>query len=170
MIVGIAVPFRYLINAVAELVTSRHLQFYKGNPMLQPSLQEVTTTPAPGTASLSDIQDTQPITGTASLGDIASAPVPSVASMSDVATPAPVPASTPAPTPSIWDRVTRAVTESPLAHSLGAFFDPDTLRAEWEGVGPRLRNDPAYALRHAPIKSPDTWKALGLTSRACTRN
>lgn len=78
--------------------------------MPQASLQEITTTPAPGTASLSDIQDTQP--GTASLNDIAS---PKTASLADIATPAPVPAPTPAPAPpSVWDRVVRIVTESPF--------------------------------------------------------
>jgi hypothetical protein len=134
--------------------------------MPQATMQDIAPPPAPGTATLADIQDSQPTTGTASLSDIAAPVVPSVASMADIAAPAPAPVPTPAPAPSIWDRVTRVVTESPLAHSLGAFFDPDTIRAEWDGAGPALRNDPAYALRHAPITSPEAWKALFSVSGA----
>jgi hypothetical protein len=53
--------------------------------MPQASLQEITATPAPGTASLSEIQDST--TGAASLGDIAT---PKVASVADIV-PAPLP-------------------------------------------------------------------------------
>jgi hypothetical protein len=128
--------------------------------MPQATLQDIAPPPAPGTASLSDIQNPLPTAGTSSLSDIAAPVAPSVASVADIATPTPAPVPTPAPAPSVWDRVTNVVTQSPLAKSLGAFFDPDTIRAEWDGAGPALRNDPAYALRHAPITSPEAWKAL----------
>jgi ADP-Ribosyltransferase in polyvalent proteins len=62
--------------------------------------------------------------------------------------------------PSVWDRVTRVLTESPLAKSLGEFFDPSANRAAWESAGPQLRQRPEFALRHAPITSPEAWKAM----------
>lgn len=69
------------------------------------------------------------------------------------------PSITPAP-PSVWERIKNVVTESPLAHSLGSFFDPNEIHSEWESAGPELRKDPAFALRHAPATSSDAWKAL----------
>src|SRR5438477_5806030 len=62
--------------------------------------------------------------------------------------------------PSVWDRVSRVFTESPLAHSLGSFFDPNEIRSEWQSAGPELRKNPAFALKHAPATSPEAWKAL----------
>src|SRR6266436_6052529 len=62
--------------------------------------------------------------------------------------------------PSTWERIKNVVTESPLSHSLGSFFDPNEIRGEWESAGPELRKDPAFALRHAPATSPEAWQAL----------
>src|ERR1700730_7481930 len=71
------------------------------------------------------------------------------------------PSSAPSPAqPSIWDRVTRVLTESPLAKSLGEFFDPNANRAAWEAAGPELRKRPEFALRHAPMNSPEAWRAI----------
>src|SRR5258708_26417036 len=66
----------------------------------------------------------------------------------------------PAPAPSVWDRVSRVVTESPLSKSLGEFFSTDAARAGWEAAGPELRKRPEFALRHAPITSPEAWRAM----------
>lgn len=71
------------------------------------------------------------------------------------------PPSVPSPAqPSVWDRVTRVLTESPLAKSLGEEFDLDANRAAWQAAGPELRKRPEFALRHAPITSPDAWRAM----------
>src|SRR5579859_3533551 len=97
----------------------------------------------------------QPVDGEVSFGSSAFQPIDEKGEAPIAPTPAPAPAK-----PDVWTRIRNVVTESPLAHSLGSFFDPDAMRAEWEGAGSKLRNDPKFALRHAPITSPEAWKAL----------
>jgi hypothetical protein len=99
--------------------------------------------------------DFQPAGGEVAISPSAFQPIEDKREVPISPAPAPAPAK-----PSVWDRVTNVITESPLAKSLGSFFDPDAMRAEWEGAGSKLRNDPKFALRHAPITSPEAWKAL----------
>jgi hypothetical protein len=73
--------------------------------------------------------------------------------------PAPQPRQS-APDQTMWERITNVITNSPLARSLGETFDSDENRAAWEAAGPRLRSNPAFAMRHAPVTSPEAWRAM----------
>lgn len=112
--------------------------------------------PAPSSAPPSNLIDqaiAQPTAKQPNLIDAELAkPSPAVVNPAP-AVPAPV-------APTVWQRIQNVFDESALAQSLGSFFDPDRMRAEWEGAGPELRKDPAFALRHAPATSPEAWKAL----------
>src|SRR5438876_6111440 len=107
--------------------------------------------PATITFSDNDIQPAPkpPSTITFSDSDVQDAPkpTPSTIQFSDRDIQQPRAASPTPAAPSVWDRVSRVITESPLAHSLGSFFDPNEIRSEWQSAGPELRKNPAFALR-----------------------
>lgn len=118
--------------------------------------QSPSPAPVPSPTPPSNLIDqviAQPTAKPANLIDAALAkPAPAVVNPT-LAAPVPV-------APTVWQRIQNVFDESALAQSLGSFFDPDRARGEWEAAGEQLRNDPAFALRHAPITSPYAWKAL----------